>query len=142
MIPSAFVILPALPVTSNGKVDRAALPAPDATNTLRDEDIVAPQTLTEERVARIVTTLLNVETESIDENFFMLGGHSLLGTQIIAQVAETFGVNLPLRSLFEAPTIRLLAAEIEERVIAKLDSMSEDEVLQLLNGNTSPDLVK
>ena len=142
MIPSAFVILPALPVTSNGKVDRAALPVPDATNTLRHEDIVAAQTPTEERVARIVTTLLSVETESIDENFFMLGGHSLLGTQIIAQVAETFGVDLPLRRLFEAPTIRLLAAEIEERVIAKLDSMSEDEVLQLLNGNTSPDLVK
>jgi amino acid adenylation domain-containing protein len=142
MIPSAFVILPALPVTSNGKVDRAALPAPDATNTLWDKDIVAPQTPTEERVARIVTTLLNLETESTDENFFMLGGHSLLGTQIIAQVAETFGVNLPLRSLFEAPTIRLLAAEIEERVIAKLDSMSEDEVLQLLNGDTSLALVK
>lgn len=142
MIPSAFVILPVLPVTSNGKVDRAALPAPDATNTLRDEDIVAPRTPTEEHVARIVTTLLNLETESIDENFFMLGGHSLLGTQIIAQVSETFGVNLPLRSLFEAPTIRLLAAEIEERVIAKLDSMSEDEVLQLLNGNTFPGLVK
>jgi amino acid adenylation domain-containing protein len=141
MIPSAFVVLEGLPVTANGKVDRAALPAPDVTNTLRDEGTVAPQTPTEERVAHIVTRLLNLEAVGIDENFFMLGGHSLLGTQIIAQIAEAFGVDLPLRSLFEASTVRLLAAEIEERVFAKLASMSEDEVLQLLNGNTAPGLV-
>jgi len=141
MIPSAFVVLEGLPVTANGKVDRAALPAPDVTNTLRDEDTVAPQTPTEERVAHIVTRLLNLEAVGIDDNFFMLGGHSLLGTQIIAQIAEAFGVDLPLRSLFEASTVRLLAAEIEERVFAKLASMSEDEVLQLLNGNTAPGLV-
>ena len=72
----------------------------------------------------------------------MLGGHSLLGTQIIAQITETFGVDLPLRSLFEAPTIRLLAAEVEQRIIAKLESMSEDEVLRLLGETTTPDLVK
>jgi len=142
MIPSSFVVLQSLPVTPNGKVDRTALPAPDATNTLRDVSVAAPETATEERISQIVTTLLKLETVGIDDNFFMLGGHSLLGTQIIAQITETFGVDLPLRSLFEAPTIRLLAAEVEQRIIAKLESMSEDEVLRLLGETTTPDLVK
>jgi amino acid adenylation domain-containing protein len=132
MIPAAFVQLEALPLTPNGKLDRAALPAPDATNTLRDEAIAAPGTPTEERVAAIVTNLLKLEQVGIDDNFFMLGGHSLLGTQIIAQVAETFGVNLSLRSLFDAPTIRLLSAEVERHILAKLEAMSDDEALLLL----------
>lgn len=132
MIPAAFVQLEALPLTPNGKVDRAALPAPDASNTLRDEAIAAPGTPTEERVAAIVTTLLKLEQVGIDDNFFMLGGHSLLGTQIIAQVAETFGVDLSLRSLFDAPTIRLLSAEVERRILAKLEAMSDDEARLLL----------
>ena len=127
MIPAAFVQLEALPLTPNGKVDRAALPAPDATNTLRDEAIAAPGTPTEERVAAIVTSLLKLDQVGIDDNFFMLGGHSLLGTQIIAQVAETFGVDLSLRSLFDAPTIRMLSAEVERRILAKLEAMSDDE---------------
>jgi amino acid adenylation domain-containing protein len=141
MIPSTFVILPALPVTTNGKIDRAALPAPDSTNTLRDEAVVAPETPTEIRVAQIVTTLLNLETVGIDDNFFMLGGHSLLGTQMIAQIAASFDVELPLRSLFEAPTIRMLAAEIEQRIIVRLETMSEEEVLRLLAENAEPGLV-
>ena len=141
MIPSTFVVLAALPVTTNGKIDRAALPAPDATNTLRDEALAAPETPTEIRVAQIVTSLLNLETVGIDDNFFMLGGHSLLGTQMIAQIAATFDVELPLRSLFEAPTIRMLAAEIEQRIIARLEAMSEEEVLRLLAENAGPEFV-
>ena len=141
MIPSTFVVMTTLPVTANGKVDRVALPIPDETNTLRDEASAAPETPTEIRVASIVTTLLNLESVGIDDNFFMLGGHSLLGTQIIAQIAETFGVELPLRSLFEAPTIRLLAAEVEQRIIARLESMSEEEVLRLLGENATSGLV-
>jgi phosphopantetheine binding protein len=73
-----------------------------------------------------------LEQVGIDDNFFMLGGHSLLGTQIIARVAETFGVDLSLRSLFDSPTIRLLSAEVERCILAKLEAMSDDEVLQLL----------
>ena len=132
MIPTAFVQLGALPLTPNGKVDRAALPSPDATNTVRDEVTAVPNTPTEERLARIVTTLLKLDQVGIEDNFFLLGGHSLLGTQIIAQVADTFGVDLPLRSLFDAPTIRLLSTEIERRIVAKLEAMSDDEVLRLL----------
>lgn len=132
MVPATFVRLDALPMTPNGKVDRAALPVPDAMNTLRDGVTVAPSTPTEERLARIVTTLLEVDQVGMEDNFFLLGGNSLLGTQIIAQVADTFGADLSLRSLFDAPTVRLLSAEIERRIVAKLAAMSDDEVQRLL----------
>jgi len=132
MIPAAFVQLEALPLTPNGKLDRAALPAPDAANALRDEAFAAPATPTEERVAVIASNLLQLEQVGRDDNFFMLGGHSLLGTQIIARVAETFGVDLHLRTLFEAPTVRLLSAEIERLILARVEEMSDEEVLQLL----------
>jgi hypothetical protein len=79
-----------------------------------------------------MTSLLSLEQIGIDNNFFLLGGQSLLGAQIIAQVAETFGVDLALRQLFEAPTIRLLAAKIEQLIIAKIEAMSDDEALRLL----------
>lgn len=132
MIPSVFVRLQALPVTPNGKVDRAALPPPDAANTLRNEPGAAPTTPTEERLVEIVAPLLGLEYIGIDDNFFMLGGHSLLGTQIIVHVADTFGVDLTLRSLFSAPTIRLLSIEIERLTIARLEMMSDEEAILLL----------
>ena len=141
MIPSTFVVIPSLPVTTNGKVDRTALPTPNPTNTLRDEDFSLPETPTEIRVANIVSTLLHLETVGTDDNFFMLGGHSLLGTQIITQIAVIFAIELPLRILFEAPTIRLLAAEIEQHIIARFESMNEEEVLHLLSENTLSGLV-
>ncbi|HZU66135.1 MAG TPA: non-ribosomal peptide synthetase [Ktedonobacteraceae bacterium] len=133
MIPATFVRLNTLPITPNGKIDRHALPAPDASNTLQDEQgIVLPTTPMEEHVAAIVSSLLGLEQVSIDDNFFMLGGHSLLGTQVIARIASTFDVELTLRSLFEAPTVRQLSALIERRILARLESMSDEEALQLL----------
>ena len=132
MIPATFVKLAALPLTANGKVDRAALPAPDPQNTLCDEILEEPTTPTEEQVAAIICSLLRLDALSIDDNIFMLGGHSLLGTQIIARIAETFGVDLSLRILFESPTVRQLAAVIEERVLEQIASLSEEEVRQLL----------
>jgi amino acid adenylation domain-containing protein len=133
MIPSAFVRLEALPLTPNGKVDRAALPVPDATNTLRDEIFAAPSTPTEKRLAEIVAPLLGLEQVGIDDNFFLLGGSSLLGTQVITQVAETFGIDLSLRALFDLPTVRELAAEIERRIFARVEALSDEEVLRLLH---------
>jgi amino acid adenylation domain-containing protein len=132
MIPATFVVLESLPLTPNGKIDRASLPMPDTTNMLQDEVIALPSTPTEERLAAIVTSLMNLEQVGVDDNFFLLGGHSLLGTQIIAQIAETFRIDLPLRSLFNAPTVRLLSAEIERLILARVEAMSEEEVLQLL----------
>ncbi len=132
MIPAIFVVMEALPLTLNGKIDRATLPLPDAANTLRDGELVAPNTLIELRLAEIVASLLGVEQVGIDDNFFLLGGNSLMGTQVITQIAEVFGVELGLLTLFQAPTIRQLSIEIEELILAKLDAMSDEEVLHLL----------
>ncbi len=132
MLPALFVYLPALPVMPNGKVDRAALPAPDPTNTLRETAIARPATPTQERLVEIVAPLLGLQELGIDDNFFMLGGHSLLGTQIIMRVSQVFGVTLTLLTLFEAPTIRQLSAEIEQLVLARLETLSEEEIRQLL----------
>jgi amino acid adenylation domain-containing protein len=132
MIPAMFVQLQALPLTPNGKVDHAALPAPDATNTISDVDIAAPGTLVEKRLYEIVLPLLSVEQVGIDDNFFLLGGTSLMGAQVIEKVTESLGVSLPLRILFEHPTIRQLANEIEQRLLARLDKMSDDKILRLL----------
>jgi amino acid adenylation domain-containing protein len=132
MVPSAFVILEALPLTPNGKVDHRALPAPDAINTLHDEIGILPGTPTEVWLAEIVTSLLGLEQIDIDDNFFMLGGHSLLGAQIIARVSETVGVDLTLRTLVNAPTIRQLSAEIERSLMTQLEALGDEEVLRLL----------
>jgi amino acid adenylation domain-containing protein len=113
MVPAVFVTLPALPLTTNGKVDRAALPAPDDDNVLRDGPIVPPATGVQAELAGILAELLGIEQVSVDDNFFLLGGHSLLGTQLIARVRDVFGVELGLRTLFDAPTIADLATEIE-----------------------------
>lgn len=132
MVPAVFVHLATLPLTQNGKVDRAALPAPTSENTLRDEEFTAPRTPVEERLAVMLSSLLGLERVSVHDNFFMLGGHSLLGTQLISQIRGAFGVELALRTLFEAPTIEQLSIEIEALVMARVEAMSEDEVLRLL----------
>jgi amino acid adenylation domain-containing protein len=132
MIPAIFVLLPTLPLTANGKVDRAALPLPTTSNIVRDDELILPETPTEKRLAAIIAPLLGLEQVSIDDNFFMLGGHSLLGTQLIAKISGSFGVDLPLHSLFNAPTIRQLALVVTALLAEKIASMSEDEVLMLL----------
>ncbi len=132
MIPTTFVLLDSLPITPNGKVDRTALPVPDEFNTLHDEVVSEPSTPIEEQLVSLVASLLGLAKVGIDDNFFMLGGHSLLGTQLIVRIAETFGVTMTLRTLFDAPTVRELSYEIEELIIAKVDAMSDDEVQHLL----------
>lgn len=132
MVPSVFVQLENFPLTQNGKVDRAALPAPDADNTLRDDEFTAPRTPLEERLGVMLSSLLGLEQVSVHDNFFMLGGHSLLGTQLISQIRGAFGVELALRTLFESPTIEQLSLEIERLLMAQVEAMSEEEVLRLL----------
>ena len=132
MLPATFVLLDTLPMTPNGKVDRAALPQPDTTNIIREATIVAPTTPVEEQLVSIILPLLSLEQISTEDNFFLLGGHSLFGTQVIARVADTFGVELSLRTLFESPTIQLLSAEIERLILEKIEAMSEEEVRQQL----------
>jgi amino acid adenylation domain-containing protein len=132
MLPSLFVKLPALPLTENGKVDRSALPEPTIENALRDEDFVGPRSPIEQKLSTIVCALLKLEQVSVNDNFFLLGGHSLLGTQLIVKIRSAFGVDLALRALFEAPTIAELSSEVERLIIAKVESMSEEEAERLL----------
>lgn len=112
MVPAAFVILPALPLTPNGKVDRRALPTPERQP--REESYLAPQTPVEEVLAGIWADLLRRERIGVNDDFFDLGGHSLLGVQVLVRVREIFAVELPLRTLFQAPTLGELAAVVLE----------------------------
>ncbi|HYH80347.1 MAG TPA: methyltransferase, partial [Longimicrobium sp.] len=104
MVPSAFVVLEALPVTANGKVDRGALPAPDTPGS-SGGTYVAPRTPAEERMAGIWAEVLGVERVGAEDGFFDLGGHSLLATQLVSRVREAFRTELPLRAVFEAPML-------------------------------------
>ncbi|MGD1020802.1 MAG: non-ribosomal peptide synthetase [Verrucomicrobiia bacterium] len=139
MIPALYVRLEKLPLTPNGKVDRTALPVPDDANTLRDNAFTAPRTDMEKAVADILGRLLGLEKVDVEENFFALGGHSLLGAQLMARVRDTFGVEVPLRMLFESPTVAELSAEIERLLVAKLQAMSESEVQRLLDSTPQTD---
>ncbi|WP_026785829.1 non-ribosomal peptide synthetase [Planktothrix rubescens] len=109
MVPNAFVILEALPLTPNGKIDRRALPAPDLQS---KGEYIAPRNPIEEKIAQIWAEVLKLERVSIEDNFFELGGHSLLATQVISRCQEAFEIALPLRYLFESPTIAQLSAVI------------------------------
>jgi len=109
LVPSAFVVLDALPLTSTGKVDRKALPAPE-----RDRaGYVAPSDPTEEKLTAIWEEVLQIERVGTEDDFFALGGHSMLATQVVTRVREIFGLEIPLRRLFETPTIRELARSLD-----------------------------
>jgi acyl-CoA synthetase (AMP-forming)/AMP-acid ligase II/acyl carrier protein len=125
MVPAAFVAIPKLPVTEQGKINRAALPAVNG-NRLPDEVYVAPRTLVEEELVKILAPLLKVNRVGVNDNFFLLGGHSLMGTQVIARVSESFGVDLTLLKLFDHPTVAEMSAEIENLILAKLAKIEQD----------------
>jgi amino acid adenylation domain-containing protein len=135
MVPATFVALKALPLTPNGKVNRNTLPPPDDANTLRDDDFKAPGTEVERTLAALLAPLLGVERVGVEDNFFTVGGHSLLGAQLIVRVRDAFGVELPLLMVFEAPTVRQLAAEIERLLLAQLEAMSDDDAQSILNSD-------
>ncbi|PCK07445.1 MAG: hypothetical protein COA42_14320 [Alteromonadaceae bacterium] len=110
MVPSAIVLLPAWPLTPNGKIDRKALPKPDLSRT---SDFLSPRNKSEEEIANIWSQVLGVANVSVNADFFSIGGHSLLATQVIARVRQAFGIELSVRALFENPTIESLVAIIE-----------------------------
>ncbi|HVG11011.1 MAG TPA: amino acid adenylation domain-containing protein, partial [Thermoanaerobaculia bacterium] len=120
MVPAAFLQLDALPLTPNGKVDRRALPAPDGSVAGR-RDYVAPRNLTEELLAGIWAEVLKVERVGVQDDFFDLGGHSLLAAQVVSRVREAAELDLPLRALFQNPTLEGLAAALEDLVLAEGD---------------------
>ncbi|HZI10632.1 MAG TPA: amino acid adenylation domain-containing protein, partial [Myxococcus sp.] len=114
MVPSAFVTLEALPLTPSGKLARKLLPAPDASSLRGDAPFTAPRTPVEEKLAQTFRDVLRLESVSVTDSFFALGGHSLLATQVISRIRSAFGVELPVRALFEAPTVAGLARRVSE----------------------------
>lgn len=128
MVPTAIVPLANLPRTPNGKIDRRALPPPDgAAADAAARGYVAPGTPTEETLARIWCELLGRERIGTHDDFFALGGHSLLVTQFIARVRAAFRVELSMRAVFQTPTVAALALAVEEMIVAEISAMSEAE---------------
>jgi len=121
MVPSAIVLLPKIPLNPNGKVDRQTLPEPE---TVQSRKFVAPKDPTEEGVARIWQEVFRRERISADENFFELGGHSLMATQVISRIREHFLVELPIRTMFDFPTISGLAGAVASAASAPTPSGS------------------
>ncbi|HZI05029.1 MAG TPA: amino acid adenylation domain-containing protein, partial [Archangium sp.] len=116
MVPSAFVLLEALPLTPSRKVDFKALPPPGAQLQDASDAYVAPRTPTEELLASQWSQLLGVARVGTQDNFFELGGHSLLATQVISRIRATFGVDLPISELFESPTVAGIAQALQARL--------------------------
>ncbi|HEX6862132.1 MAG TPA: amino acid adenylation domain-containing protein, partial [Thermoanaerobaculia bacterium] len=134
MIPSFFVSLPALPLTPNGKVDRKALPAPDGARPDLGREYVAPEGPVQEKLAAIWAEVLRVERVGASDNFFELGGHSLMATQVLSRVQEAFGVELPLRAMFDSPTVAGLAEAIIQKELTRADDDLLAKLLAELEG--------
>ena len=149
MLPSAFVTLAALPLNASGKVDRRALPAPEFEHGELARIYVAPRTPVEAELAQLWAQILGIQQVGIQDSFFDLGGHSLLATQIVSRVRETYKIELPLRELFETPTVAGLASLITQNLVeqaspddlsdllSELEGLSDEEVQRLLNGENS-----
>ncbi|HVR07880.1 MAG TPA: phosphopantetheine-binding protein, partial [Thermoanaerobaculia bacterium] len=153
MLPAAYMVLPALPLTANGKVARQALPAPPLERHGGSDSFVAPGTPAEEAVAAIWAEVLGVARIGAADDFFAQGGHSLIATRVVARLREAFGLELPLLLLFEARTVSALAAAIEQlqlerverdagadldRLLDEVDGLSDDEVERLVSSFAGP----
>ncbi len=134
IVPSLFMWLDALPLTSSGKVNRRALPAPEGVRPAMETDYVAPRTPVEEDLVAMWTEVLEVDRVGVHDNFFDLGGHSLIATQLVSRVRATYQLDLPLRRLFEAPSVASLARLIEESLVAEVDEEDMAALLDELEG--------
>jgi len=119
--------LHALPLSPNGKLDLTMLPQPTEANLLESKAAKAPATPIEEKLLTVMRELLKNDAVSPEDNFFLAGGHSLLGMQLVMRLRDAFGVDLTLQQLFEAPTVERLALVVETMLIDAIDAMSDEE---------------
>lgn len=136
MLPSRYVLMHAWPLTPNGKIDLRALPDPEQTSAEADVAYIAPRTAVEASLAEIWAEVLKLGRIGVTTSFFRAGGHSLLVTQVISRVQQTFGVKLPIRSLFERPTIEQFARQIEQAQREK-----QEEAFPFVHRNPSRELL-
>ena len=129
MLPSFFVALAELPHLPNGKIDRRSLPLPSSSRPELTPEFVSPRNEIESELAKIWTAVLRVERVGVHDNFFELGGHSLLATQMIARLRSVYNVDVPLRRLFESPTVAGLAVVVVQEQASKVD---EDQMAELI----------
>jgi hypothetical protein len=129
MIPAVFVRLKAMPLNTNGKLDLKQLPEPSAENELSEVNVPAQRAATELEAAVLATVhgLLGSDAVGLDDDFFLSGGHSLLGAQLVTRIRSNYAIALTLRDLFEAPTAALLAAKVEDLILAQIEEMSDAE---------------
>jgi amino acid adenylation domain-containing protein len=123
MVPTFFIYLDQIPVTTNGKTDRKILPAPDLNQRNMGNTYIAPRNTLEEELVSIWQEVLKVEKIGVNDNFFTLGGHSLLATQVISRLRHHYGMDIPLRALFDQPTIETLSIEVEQLIKEKMQSL-------------------
>jgi amino acid adenylation domain-containing protein len=145
MVPTAFVTLRAFPLTPNGKINREALPAPTSSSVNLEGTYVAPRTVLEEVIAAIWVEILGLKRVGVHDNFFEVGGHSLLAMQVISRIREEFQIELPVRSFFDGMTVERLAAGVLERepepgrsekiaqTLKAVAEMSENELLAMIS---------
>jgi acyl carrier protein len=127
MVPTAVIVLDAMPLGANGKIDRAALPDPTDL-AVNESRFVAPRTTTEEAIASIWMDVLKKDAVSVTDDFIALGGHSLLAIRVLGKLSRRFGVRLPLRTLFDAPTVAQLAEVVDiELQLAAVAALTEGE---------------
>lgn len=131
MIPTSFARLDAMPLTANGKLDVRALPDPAHAPMAEAVELRQPTTPTERRLFEIISDVLGKDQFGIDDDFFLLGGHSLLGTQVIVRARDAFGIELSLLHLFEGPTVAKLAQTIQTLIFAKIDAISDEEIRRM-----------
>jgi acyl carrier protein len=133
MVPAAIVALPTIPLTTNGKVDRKALPVPDMSIATRGEEFVAPRSNAEQTLAQIWAEVLRLERVGIHDRFFEIGGHSLKATQVVSRIREVFDVELPLRRIFEQPTVAELASTVTDAILEQIHELTDDEARLLVD---------
>jgi acyl carrier protein len=153
MVPSTFVWMDALPLTPSGKLNRRALPAPDSSRLHLDEMYAPPETELQRQIAAVWSQVLGVEKIGLDSNFFNVGGHSLLAMQVISRLNDALNLDIPLRLMFEKPTIRGFAEAVngiraaadertgprlvprrEEEADINLEQLTDEQVNALLSG--------